>query len=151
MRYLPRRDFCFLCRYSCRAFRVVHRPADAELRGKFRTGNICVRVGLTGGARFLQFFPQGRGATEHAGSGSGTDRYVDGRIGQLRTEHIAAGHGRHPLRRHNQHAGAGRGATDLEADGTGVQYSGFGLCGSLSAGGGGSDSCRTDNTQGIGP
>lgn len=39
----------------------------------------------------------------------------------------------------------------LEADGAGVQHSGFGLCGSLSAGGGGSDSCRTDNTQGIGP
>ena len=150
MRYFPRRDVCFLCRYSCRTFRTVHRPADAELCGKFRTDNFCVCTGTAGGAGLFQLFPQGRGTVEYAGAGSSAPRYADDRIGQLYPEYFVAGHGGHPLRRYHQYAGAGCGTADIEANGAGSQYAGFGMCRGISAGGSGRYFCRADNTQGIG-
>ena len=41
-------------------------------------------------------------------------------------------------------------AADIEANGAGSQYAGFGMCRGISAGGSGRYSCRADNTQGIG-
>lgn len=58
---------------------VFHRPTDAELRRKFRTGTFCVCTRAAGGSRLLQFFPAGRIPSEHAGAGSYFSRYNNGR------------------------------------------------------------------------
>ena len=65
----------------------------------------------------------------------------DDRIGQLYPEYFVAGHGGHPLRRYHQYAGAGCGTADIEANGDGSQYAGFGMCRGISAGGSGRYFC----------
>ena len=57
LRHFIGSDVCILCRHHCRAFRVVHRPADAELCGKLRAGDICVCFGFAGGTGLFQLFP----------------------------------------------------------------------------------------------
>ena len=59
LRHFIGSDVCILCRHHCRAFQVVHRPADAELCGKLRAGDICVCFGFAGGTGFFSSFRKG--------------------------------------------------------------------------------------------
>ena len=150
-RNFARRDVRLLHRHRSGSFWALGRSFDAGFRRKFRARTLRLCIGIAGGSRFLQFAPFGRHPAGFARHAHRPDRFGTGRRARLCGPRTHERHGRHPVRRHDQHSGARCGATDALPDAVGQQQRHAGLRTDLSAGCRGRDSGHHRRTQTLRP
>ena len=116
-RDLARHGLHLLRGHSGRAFRPLARPGDADLRRKFRTGDLRLRSRFAGGTGFLQFDARRRTAARLSRHRHRAARNGPGHGDELRLRGLDARHVGHSVRRNDQHPGAGRRAADAATNG----------------------------------
>ncbi len=138
-RHLAGRHVRLLRGNSGRSLRTVGRRRDARICRKLRTGALRLLARIAGGAGLFQFVPPGRRATQPTGTRRHSDRHLHDDPPEPHHPRSAPRDDGRPVRRDDQHAGAGCGAADAQPVGNSLRRSGAELRGDLSAG------CRRSN------